>query len=295
MTKWQTFWTLPAALTMLLAGPGHALAQATCPVDALGVSRTIWIDASGGPQFGEPAGNRDFLAAGEVVLTFDDGPVPKYTRPILAALAAQCTQATFFSVGEMAAAYPDVVKEVAAQGHTIGTHTWSHSNLARRSDDRMKAEIETGITAVGKAQGTSPAPFFRFPYLSESKVAIAYLKSRNIALFAIDVDSLDWRTHNPQTVVRRVMTGLEQRGRGIILLHDIHASTAAAVPTLLQQLKARGFRVVHLKPSLPVETIAEYQPPVKKSQTHDVTVQRLASSVHAKRHRRSPDTTPVTD
>lgn len=282
----RIIWTLSASLAMLFVGQAHVQAQTTCPPETLGVSRTIEVDATGGPRFGEPNGNRDLLAAGEVVLTFDDGPMPKYTRPILAALAAQCTKATFFNVGEMAAEYPDVVKEVLAQGHTISAHTWSHKNLARLSSEKMKAEIEIGMTAVEKAMGAPPAPFFRFPYLSESKAAIAYLQSRNIAMFATDIDSFDYRTRNPQTVVRRVMASLERRGRGIILFHDIHHSTAAALPILLLQLKAKGFKVVHLTQKAPAQTIAEYQPPAKEAAHRVAAEHQQASKRHSRGHHR---------
>jgi peptidoglycan-N-acetylglucosamine deacetylase len=238
--------------------------QGACPTpDALGVSRIIKIDATGGPWFGAPHGDPDLLAAGEVVLTFDDGPAPNSTRPILAALAAQCTKATFFMVGEMAAEYPDVVREVVEQGHTLGTHTWSHLNLARLGPDAMKEQIEAAFNAVEKSAGVKIAPFFRYPYLSDSPATIAYLKSRNIAQFAIDIDSFDWRTRNAQSVVHRVMANLGQHGRGIILLHDIHPSTAAAVPLLLAELKAKGYKIVHLQPTAAVETLAGFDPPAK--------------------------------
>jgi peptidoglycan-N-acetylglucosamine deacetylase len=231
--------------------------------DALGVSRIIKIDAKGGLWFGAPHGDADLLSPGEVVLTFDDGPAPKTTRPILAALAAQCTKATFFMVGEMAAEYPDVVREVVEQGHTVGTHTWSHLNLARLGPDAMKQQIEAAINAVEKSAGTKIAPFFRYPYLSDSPATVAYLKSRNIAQFAIDIDSFDWRTRHAQSVLHRVMANLGQQGRGIILMHDIHASTAAALPQLLNELKAKGYRIVHLQPTAPVETLAGFDPPAK--------------------------------
>jgi peptidoglycan/xylan/chitin deacetylase (PgdA/CDA1 family) len=250
------FWLFPISLVV---------AQPACPPGALGVSRTIEVDTHGGRHFGEPTGDPDFLAHGEVVLTFDDGPVPKYTRPILAALKAQCTKATFFSVGEMAAQYPDVIKEVAAEGHTIATHTWSHKNLAHLSRDKLAVEIETGVSAVNQAVGAAPAPFFRFPYLSESKQAIDYLKSRDMAIFAVDIDSLDWRSHDPRRVVQRVMGLLERRGRGIILFHDIHASTVVALPEILAQLKARGFKVVHLRPRAPIQTLSGFPVPAKRS------------------------------
>jgi peptidoglycan-N-acetylglucosamine deacetylase len=264
-------------------------AEQACGPNTLGVSRTVEIDTRGGPWFGTPHGDPAFLAPGEVVLTFDDGPMPKYTRPVLAALAAQCTKATFFMLGEMAAEYPDVAKEVAALGHTIGTHTWSHPNLKRLSDEQMRVQIESAFTVIEKAAGQPISPFFRYPFLSESDSAIAYLQSRNVAQFAIDVDSFDWRTRNPQSVIARVMAGLERRGRGIILFHDIHASTAGALPQLLSVLKEKGFRIVHVGPKVPVLTLAEYQPPAKAA-THEV---RPRTRVHARRFRQRMTNLPL--
>jgi len=244
--------------TMLAAPAGHA--EEAC-ANTLGVSRTIEIDTKGGPWFGAPHGDPELLAPGEVVLTFDDGPAPRSTLPILAALAAECTKATFFVLGEMAVANPDVIREIDAQGHTLGTHSWSHPNLKRLSDERMKAQIESAFAAVETSAGHPIAPFFRYPYLSYSQTSTAYLQSRNIAQFAIDIDSFDWRSRNPQSVIRQVEASLNRHGRGIILLHDIHPSTAAAVPGLLALLKAKGFKVVHLRPKTTVETIAAYPAP----------------------------------
>jgi peptidoglycan-N-acetylglucosamine deacetylase len=252
-----------AILGVMLPAAAAEQAESCATPDALGVSRTIKIDATGGPWFGAPHGDRDFLAAAEVVLTFDDGPAPHTTRSILAALAAQCTKATFFMVGEMAAEYPDVVREVAEQGHTVGTHTWSHRNLKRLREEQMKGQIEAAFTAVEKAAGVKIAPFFRYPYLSDSPATIAYLQSRNVAQFAIDIDSFDWRTRNAQSVVGKVMRGLGEQGRGIILLHDIHASTAAAVPELLSQLKTKGYKVVHLQATEAAQTLPGYEPPTR--------------------------------
>ena len=253
-----------------------------CPrPGTLGVSRVLTIDATGGPWFGAPHGDKDVLQPGEVVLTFDDGPAPHTTRPILAALAAQCTKATFFMIGEMAAEYPNVVHEVAEQGHTIGTHTWSHPNLARLGGEQAKGQIERAFTAVEKAAGVKIAPFFRYPYLSESKTAISYLKSRNVAQFAIDIDSFDWRTRSPQAVVRRVMAGLAHEGRGIILMHDIHASTVGALPELLSELQAKGYKVVHLQATVPAEILPGFEAPAKEVQAKEAHVR----STHRGRHR----------
>jgi peptidoglycan-N-acetylglucosamine deacetylase len=234
-----------------------AQAQPACPGShALGVARSIDIDTTGGPWFGMQHGDPAFLAPGEVVITFDDGPAPASTRAILAALAAECTKGTYFVVGQMAAAHPQVVREIALQGHTIGTHTWSHANLAHLSEDSMKAQIESAFAEIEKAAGEPIAPFFRYPYLSSTRSTEAYLRSRDIAQFSIDIDSLDWRTHDAQSVVGRVMDQLKTRGRGIILLHDIHASTAIAVPVLLARLKKKGFKVVHLRPAASVQLVA---------------------------------------
>jgi peptidoglycan/xylan/chitin deacetylase (PgdA/CDA1 family) len=262
---------------VLAADP--ALAQETC-ANTLGVSRTIEIDAAGGPWFGAPQGDPNFLAPGEVVLTFDDGPSPLSTRSILSALAAECTKATFFVLGQMAAAHPEVVREIDAQGHTIGTHTWSHRNLKRLSDARMKAEIESAFAAVETGLGHPIAPFFRYPYLSYTEATSAYLKSRDIAQFAIDIDSFDWRSRNPESVLRRVEANLARHGRGIILLHDIHASTAAAVPGILAHLKANGFKVVHLTPKASVTTVAAAPPPTSDPARPAAPARRRV--VHAK-------------
>jgi peptidoglycan-N-acetylglucosamine deacetylase len=261
---------------LLLVYPGRA-AQG-CE-HTLGVSRTIEVDTTGGPWFGAPQGDPNFLAPGEVVLTFDDGPAPSSTRAILAALAAECTKATFFVLGEMAAAHPDVVREMDAQGHTIGTHTWSHPNLRRLSDEKMRGQIEAAFIAAETGAGRPIAPFFRYPYLSHTPAGDAYLQSRNIAQFAIDIDSLDWRSRNAPSIVRRIAASLKQRGKGIILLHDIHPSTAAALPAILALLKSNGFRVVHLRPKAPAATVAGYEVPAKEHR-HAAPARRKV--VHAK-------------
>lgn len=256
---------LAAATVALAANKAEADGDQTCPAGALGVSRTIEVDTTGGPWFGSPHGDPNFLQPKEVVLTFDDGPSPKDTREILAALAKECTKATFFVVGEMVAEHPEVVKEVAEQGHTIGVHTWSHPNLARLALDDVKREVEATFDAAQKASPAPVAPFFRYPYLSSSQATVDYMKSRNIGQFAVDIDSQDWRARSTKPVIARVMAGLEARGRGIILMHDIHKWTADAVPQILAQLKAGGYKVVQLKAKTPVELIADVSPPVKPS------------------------------
>ncbi len=237
-----------AIFLLILAGPAFADSPMPCPSspEKLGVSRLEEIDTTEGPTFGEQYPGKKLLKPGEVVLTFDDGPFPEYTEAILGALAAQCTKATFFNVGSMAKNHPEIARNVLEQGHTIGTHTWSHANLAALSTTAGKAQIERAIAAEDKILPGGVAPFFRFPYLSDSRLMREYLRTRGIAVFSIDVDSMDYRAKSAEQVVRNVMTGLAKTGGGIILFHDIHAVTAKALPLILEALKKNNFKVVHL-------------------------------------------------
>ena len=241
----------------------RASAAATDPVGcgpkAIGVARTIEINANKGPRFGhQQYKDNDFLADGEVVLTFDDGPSSVYTPRVLQALEAHCTKATFFMVGSRAMAEQRLVKEVARRGHTIGTHTWSHANLRAIGAVRAKDEIELGISGVQRALGQPIAPFFRFPYLADSTAMKAHLNARNIAAFSIDADAYDYKTLNPAEVHRAIINQLTAQRKGIVLFHDIQPATAGALMGLLTDLKARGFRVVHMVPGSTSDTQPAY-------------------------------------
>lgn len=248
--------SVPFALLLTAAAFGPASAEeATCkkPETALGVSRIVEIDTKTGALFGEYTKLEKeprFLAPKEVVLTFDDGPMPKFTKPILDALDEYCTKAVFFNVGEMAMAYPDTVKEVLARGHTVGTHTWSHPmNMRSMTLDKAKDQIERGFAAAALAAGDKPiAPFFRFPGLSDSGPMLAYLQERGIAAFTVDVVSNDSYIGSAQGLQSRTLAQVEKQNGGIILFHDIKASTAKALPNILGELKKRGFKVVLLRP-----------------------------------------------
>lgn len=246
-----------AGMALIALSPDQARAQ--CAPGAIGTSRHVEIDATGGPRFGHVQyPGQDFLQPGEVVLTFDDGPHKDLTPVVLSTLAQHCAKATFFMLGQRAMMYSDIVKDVARRGHTIATHTWSHANLRQRSADGAVAEIELGISGVQKALGGAAAPFFRFPYLSDPPGGIAYLRGRNTAIFSIDVDSRDFRTRSPTVVMRTVMQQLHAKGRGILLFHDIQPSTAGALGALLSDMKASGYRVVHIVPTRGQVTLAEF-------------------------------------
>src|SRR5882672_9251734 len=235
--------------------------------NALGVSRVVQIDTTGGPGFGmEHFKSHDFLNDHEVVLTFDDGPWLNNTPMVLKALADQCVRATFFPIGKHATYYPDILKQVAAAGHTIGNHTWSHQDLSKKSFEEAKEEFEKGASAVRWAVGGPTAPFFRFPALRHPPEVITYLGSRNVGIFSTDMDSFDFKMRKPEQVIKSVMDKLAKHGKGIILMHDFQQATAHALPQLLGQLKANGYKVVHLVPKNSLQTIAQYDEMLLKDQ-----------------------------
>lgn len=254
-----------AALAAVSAPLSAAADPTKCGPEALGVARTVEIDTTGGPGFGfEHYKAHDFLQMKEVIFTFDDGPLPSHTRTILKALSEHCTRATFFPVGKLAVGYPEVLREVAAGGHTIGAHTFSHIDLGKAAPDKAKDEIERGFSAVSRGAGGGTAPFFRYPFLRDSKDSLAHLGGRNIAIFSTDIDSFDFKVQSPDNIVKTVMAKLDKRGKGMILMHDIQPSTAKALPTLLKELKAKGYKVVHMRPKSQVKTLAEFDALIEK-------------------------------
>lgn len=260
----------PAAAAPAPTTPAPApAAKATCAnPDALGISRIVEIDTTGGPGFGfEHFKQLDFLRDKEVVLTFDDGPWPNNTPAVLKALADQCTTGIFFAIGKHATYHPEILKQVAAAGHTVGAHTWSHANLngKKMTEQAAKDEIEKGFSAVKWALGASPAPFFRFPALQHPPAMVTYLGTRNIAMFSCDIDSFDFKSRNAQQVIDTVMKKLDKLGKGIILMHDFQKHTAEALPELLRRLKAGGYKVVKMRAKAPVETLPQYDEELLKS------------------------------
>ena len=227
-----------------------------CPgnSNALGTSRVLEVSANeyarvGLMQYEQtlPLGDR------EVVLTFDDGPIPTYTDHVLATLATECVKATFFMVGRHANAHPDAVRRVHSAGHTIGTHSQNHSYaFASMSAESAVREINDGIASVAAALGdsTAIAPFFRFPGFLRAKPVENYLSSRAIMTWSADIAADDWHKNiGANEVLARALSRLEAKGRGILLLHDIQPATVLMLPKLLKELKNRGYRIVQVVPA----------------------------------------------
>ncbi|MBB3919357.1 polysaccharide deacetylase family protein [Rhizobium fabae] len=182
----------------------------------------------------------------EVILSFDDGPIPGRTDKVLAILDQFGVKGAFMMVGQMAEMHPALARKVAMDGNTIGSHTYRHANLNALSFDAAMAEVTKGEMAVTKATGTDVA-FFRFPYLAESHRLRAAIAMRDLVVMDVDIDSKDYFTTTPASVMQRTMNLLHKRGSGIILMHDIHKRTATMLPTLLSKLEDEGYKVVTLK------------------------------------------------
>jgi peptidoglycan/xylan/chitin deacetylase (PgdA/CDA1 family) len=227
--------------------PGHP--------DAIGTSRTLVVDPRAHPRIGSMQYPETLpLADHEVVLTFDDGPIPKNSNRVLQILADNCVKATFFEIGEQARANPEGIRKLVAAGHTVGSHSQRHPlNFNKMSEAQAKAEIEAGIESIKAAMidPSAMSPFFRIPGLMRGPGVEAYAEQQGLQIWSTDVLADDWHRISPAKVHDLAMKRLDEIGKGILLLHDIHERTAAALPNILRDLKARGYRIVHVVPARP--------------------------------------------
>ncbi|WP_448031386.1 polysaccharide deacetylase family protein [Bradyrhizobium liaoningense] len=241
-------------LGMLTIGT-PAVFAADCPghPGALGTSRTLVVDPREHPLIGTMQYRETLpLKDHEVVLTFDDGPLPKYSNQVLQILADECIKATFFIIGSQAKANPEGVRKLVAAGHTVGTHSMDHPlTFDRMPIEKAEAEINGGIawTSAAMTDPTQLAPFFRIPGLMRAEGVEKHLISRGIQVWSADFPADDWRHVSSDRVYQLAIQRLEAKGKGILLLHDIQARTVAALPKIIRDLKARGYRIVHVVPA----------------------------------------------
>jgi peptidoglycan/xylan/chitin deacetylase (PgdA/CDA1 family) len=256
-----------ACLGLLTCITAYSARAADCPghPDAIGTSRTLVVDPREHPrigtmQYAETLPLRDH----EVVLTFDDGPLPRNSNQVLDILASQCVKATFFEIGRMAKAYPEGVRKLIAAGHSVGTHSQNHPlTMNHMPVDRARQEIDDGIASVKSALGDDAvalAPFFRIPGLLRAEAVEDYLASQGIQVWSADFPADDWRHVSSARVYDLAIKRLEDKGKGILLLHDIQARTVAALPRILHELKARGFSIVHVVPATPQNPATPTEP-----------------------------------
>ncbi|MGJ4927968.1 polysaccharide deacetylase family protein [Bradyrhizobium sp. HKCCYLS2038] len=269
MTGWVN---AAGAAAALLACHCALAAPAGCPREGtLGTSRVLAVDPTQHPRIGLKSFPDTLpLHDGEVVLTFDDGPSPPMTNKVLAALAKECVQATFFLVGKPASGRAALVKKIAAEGHTIGHHSFTHAHLAHITPEQAVEEIDRGIAADEQAlngvETTTPStPFFRFPYFESTPATLDLLASRGIAVFGADLWASDWNPMSPKQTLNLLTSRLNQARKGIILLHDPQPRTVAMLPSFLRYLREHGYRVVHVVPAKPGEPEQHSESPADKS------------------------------
>jgi peptidoglycan/xylan/chitin deacetylase (PgdA/CDA1 family) len=251
-----TFANVTAAILVISMGWMAAAKAVDCPrPGTLGTSRVLAVDAATTPRVGLKSFPQTLpLDDHEVVLTFDDGPWPATTTPVLAALAHECVRATFFLIGRSASEHPDLVRKIAAAGHTIGHHTWKHPSLKRMSLSAATEEIDRGIAADemalhGASSRIPSTPFFRFPGFESTPATLELLQSRGIVVFGADLWASDWNPMTPAQELKLLTDRLTAAGKGIILLHDPKTRTAAMLPVFLRYLADHHYRVVHLVPA----------------------------------------------
>lgn len=185
---------------------------------------------------GTAAGSVDCAATPCVALTFDDGPGP-HTARLLDLLAARKAPATFFLLGQNVARQPGLVRRMAAEGHEIGNHTWDHQQLTKLGRTGQREEVERAAAAIAAA-GATPT-VFRPPYGSRNATTDA-VAGAPVILW--DVDTLDWKTRDTDATVAAALR--DTRRGSIVLMHDIHAPTVAAVPRIIDGLRERGYTLV---------------------------------------------------
>lgn len=292
-----------AIFLFCLAGVLPAKAE-TCPgnPDAIGTSRTITVDPAELPRIGTIQYRRTLpLNDHEVVITFDDGPLPPYTNRVLDTLAANCVKVTYFLVGRMAQAYPDTVRRIYNDGHIIGTHSLSHPfTFHVMGEAQIAREVTGGIARVKAALGhpKAVAPFFRIPGLARSGTVESYLADRSLAVWSADEVADDWhRGITAKDIVRLALKRIEAHDhRGVLLLHDIHPATALALPALLKELKERGYKIVQAvppgerpkvlpdRPSIMVAQAGQGWPRVleSKATTQEIAAKPIKTAQHRK-------------
>jgi peptidoglycan/xylan/chitin deacetylase (PgdA/CDA1 family) len=243
-------------LTVLAVLPMTA-AAAPCPGNsaALGTERVLEVSAATTPRVGRKHFPATLpLGPMELVLTFDDGPLPETTPKVLEALARECVRASFFMLGQHAEKHPELARRILAEGHTVAHHTYSHPLLTKVSVAAAEAEINHGIeeddyAVYGQRRSEPATPFFRFPGFTSTPALLDRLARRGIVVFGADLWASDWNPMTPAEQFKLVMGRVEQTGRGIVLFHDTKAQTAAMLPGFLRELKRRGYKIVHVIPA----------------------------------------------
>lgn len=188
-----------------------------------------------------PTEDIDCSQARCVALTFDDGPDPQLTPQLLDMLFRERVHATFFVQGDAAVVHPGLVARALREGHTIGTHTWSHPRLPFLSAEDVRREVVATKDVVIAATGRTPI-LMRPPYGEFSSRVLEVLRSTGDAVIMWNVDTEDWKNKNVPETTRRAIEG--SKPGSIILMHDVHPTSVQSVPGIIRGLRERGYSLV---------------------------------------------------
>jgi peptidoglycan/xylan/chitin deacetylase (PgdA/CDA1 family) len=230
---------------LLIAGATTARA---CDSDALGTSRVLRVPTSEtiGIGHGYPALG---LAHGEIILTFDDGPMLGTTPAILDILARECVRATFFMIGRRAETYPELARLVRGGGHAIGSHSYTHRELNRLPDDEAKIDVRRGYEAVERAAfgGAADRPrLVRFPGFKSTPELVSFVHDHHGTVVNTNISPSDWRGKPAGVTFYRLRALFDRQDRGILILHDSQPETVKLLPMVIAEMKARKMRIVQL-------------------------------------------------
>jgi peptidoglycan/xylan/chitin deacetylase (PgdA/CDA1 family) len=203
------------------------------------------VPATAGHESGSGS-SKTFKAVGSkvIALTFDDGPWRSSTDKILSALKRYDADATFFMLGSQVNGQSARAKAVVAAGNEVGVHSWNHANMPRRSRGINAADLKRTKAAIAKATGVTPV-WFRPPYGSTSTALRRTATSVGLRQVIWTADTLDWKYRNANSITSRALKG--SRSGAVVLMHDgggRRSATVAAVPRILNTLRARGYDFV---------------------------------------------------
>ncbi|MES2923325.1 MAG: polysaccharide deacetylase family protein [Verrucomicrobiota bacterium] len=214
-------------------------------------------DMALGSNFSKNSGisfSRVMVSGNYVAMTFDDGPHPQNTTRLLDMLRARNIKATFYVIGRSVELYPQVVRRTVAEGHEIGNHSQTHRLLSKLGDSELRLEMSRCRDAVVRAAGVQPRTM-RPPYggLLQRQREIVHSEF-GYPVIMWSVDPLDWKNRNSSVITSRILA--DASSGGIVLAHDLHATTVDAMPATLDGLLRRGFKFVTVSQLLAMKTDA---------------------------------------
>jgi peptidoglycan/xylan/chitin deacetylase (PgdA/CDA1 family) len=259
----------PAPATKPAAGSTQAPAKAGSPK----VEKEAAPQTQSAPKEPAISFNSVHVDGPYIAMTFDDGPSAALTPKLLDLLAARHIKATFFVIGENVAEYPEIVARAAREGHEIASHSWSHPNLAKMSQEGVRSQLQRTDDAIKSATGKSPT-LLRPPYGSITERGKRWIHDEfGYDIILWDVDPLDWKRPGPAVVRNRILK--ETRPGSIVLAHDIHPGTIEAMPSTFDELEAKGFKFVTVSELLGMATPVT---PYPKAEAVEKTAAKAAPS-----------------